>query len=73
MGTSRCRPKFAEVVARIQQQYGEHRASVTPSRVTTASRSRPNVSYTFDTVAIAEPMPDGSTELLQQPPLEGDL
>jgi serine/threonine protein kinase len=62
-----CRPKFAEVLARIQQQYSQHRANLQPVAVTTRSRSRPNVSYTFDTLEIAEPVPDAGAELLQQP------
>ena len=67
-----CRPKFAEVLARIQQQYGEHRAALQCVVSTTASRSRPNISYTFDTLEIAQPVPDGSTEPLHQHPLEDD-
>jgi hypothetical protein len=60
------------VLARIQQQYGEHRSTLQAVTSTTASRSRPEVSYTFDTLEITQPVPDGSTEPLHQQPLQDD-
>ena len=57
------------MLARIQQQYSEYRSTLQPIASTVSSRSRPEVSYTFDTLEIAQPVPDGSTEPLhQQPP-----
>lgn len=43
------------------------RAPPVSTTASTRTRSRPTVNYTFETLEIAQPQPDGSTELYPQP------